>query len=451
MISAKALLDYGMSMLGVPYKWGGNDPYKGVDCSGLLQQMFLKFGINLPRVSRDQAKVGTGVTAANARPGDLVAFDVSDNRPGVDHIAVYLGGGKMLVAPRTGTTVRVENVDLSRAVTIRRVTNMDFQGIKNNAYDTAGAKVNPSTQDSATGDADKETGAMATDAEVRAAIRRDYGYLAAFMDHKEIGPILMRAAKEGWDSARLQGALSKTNWYKKTSETARTWDARLKLDPATARQQLKLQEQQIMMLAKQMGVRMTPKRLTELATQVLRGGWDMSQVRYAIGAEFEYKPGKRLAGQGATIVDQIRQIASDYVVNLSNNFIDRWGEQILSGTETIEGFKAEMVRIAKGKFPSMGKALDSGQTVRQYADPYVQHAAQLLGINDDDIDLSQAKWQKSIFSLDPKTKERRSLTIDEWDKELKSNATYGYANTDGARETVAGFAMTLGKLFGRTA
>jgi cell wall-associated NlpC family hydrolase len=97
--------------LGVPYVWGGTDPAKGLDCSGLVQRVYKDLGIDLPRVSKDQAREGTRVASmAEARPGDLLAFDNSSSRAGIDHIAIYLGGGKMIEAPRPGKDVRITDV-----------------------------------------------------------------------------------------------------------------------------------------------------------------------------------------------------------------------------------------------------------------------------------------------------------------------------------------------------
>ncbi|GAA0609575.1 hypothetical protein GCM10009547_09590 [Sporichthya brevicatena] len=92
--------------LGVPYVWGGTNPDKGVDCSGLTQLVYGHFGIDLPRVSYQQAKEGTPVHGlANAKPGDLLAFDSP-----VDHVAIYLGDNKMIHAPRPGKVVEISDV-----------------------------------------------------------------------------------------------------------------------------------------------------------------------------------------------------------------------------------------------------------------------------------------------------------------------------------------------------
>lgn len=106
--------------LGVPYVWGGTSP-DGVDCSGLVQLVYKNLGIDLPRVSYQQAEAGTPVASmAEAQPGDLIAWDNSSRNNGVDHIAIYVGDGKMIEAPRTGLDVRLVDVPSTPDV-IRRV------------------------------------------------------------------------------------------------------------------------------------------------------------------------------------------------------------------------------------------------------------------------------------------------------------------------------------------
>jgi peptidoglycan DL-endopeptidase CwlO len=108
--------------LGMPYVWGGSDPSQGgMDCSGLIQYVYAKFGVDLPRVSADQARAGTPVASmAEARPGDLIGWDNSSRNVGADHIAIYVGDGMMIEAPRTGLDIRLVPVP-STPDYIRRV------------------------------------------------------------------------------------------------------------------------------------------------------------------------------------------------------------------------------------------------------------------------------------------------------------------------------------------
>ncbi len=106
-----AVVNEAKEFLGLPYVWGGNSKEKGVDCSGLVQQVYKKFGIELPRLSAEQARQGTPVASlAQAKPGDLLAWDNSSRNNGADHIAIYAGNGKMIEAPRTGLNVRLVDV-----------------------------------------------------------------------------------------------------------------------------------------------------------------------------------------------------------------------------------------------------------------------------------------------------------------------------------------------------
>ncbi len=119
--SGDAVVSEAKEFLGLPYVWGGTSKEKGVDCSGLVQLVFKKFGYDLPRLSADQARSGQPVASmADAKPGDIIAWDNSSRNNGVDHIAIYAGNGKMIEAPRTGLDVRLVDVPSTPDV-IRRI------------------------------------------------------------------------------------------------------------------------------------------------------------------------------------------------------------------------------------------------------------------------------------------------------------------------------------------
>jgi cell wall-associated NlpC family hydrolase len=106
----KAVIQYAKSALGTPYVWGGTNLATGVDCSGLIQAAFAKAGINIPRVSYQQANFGQRVGLDALQAGDLVAWDNSSRNNGADHIAIYLGNGQILESPRPGSVVRIRSI-----------------------------------------------------------------------------------------------------------------------------------------------------------------------------------------------------------------------------------------------------------------------------------------------------------------------------------------------------
>jgi len=92
--------------LGVKYVFGSTNVSRGLDCSALVQRAYRDLGIDLPRLAAEQAKSGTKVNSmAEARPGDILCF----NSP-VSHVAIYLGGNKMIAAPKPGDHVKIESV-----------------------------------------------------------------------------------------------------------------------------------------------------------------------------------------------------------------------------------------------------------------------------------------------------------------------------------------------------
>lgn len=108
---SNAVLSRAVNVLGTPYKWGGSSPSKGFDCSGLVKYAFNDVkAVNLPRTSNAMAD-GHGVKVARAdlKPGDLIFFNIKSGR--VNHVAIYLGEGKFIHAPRRGKAVSIDTLN----------------------------------------------------------------------------------------------------------------------------------------------------------------------------------------------------------------------------------------------------------------------------------------------------------------------------------------------------
>lgn len=99
-----------LSQVGQPYRWGGSRPGEGFDCSGLVQYVYREaLGIELPRTSRAMSTRGEAVDRDSLAPGDLVFFQTTRQRN--SHVGIYIGDGRFVHAPSSGSLVRVEALD----------------------------------------------------------------------------------------------------------------------------------------------------------------------------------------------------------------------------------------------------------------------------------------------------------------------------------------------------
>ena len=113
----KKIANYGCQYIGNPYVSGGTSLTDGADCSGFTYRIYSDFGYSLPRTSFAQRSAGTGVSYADAQPGDLICYD--------GHVAMYIGGGLVVHAsnsnpyPRGG--IKVSNAQYRTILAVRRI------------------------------------------------------------------------------------------------------------------------------------------------------------------------------------------------------------------------------------------------------------------------------------------------------------------------------------------
>lgn len=113
-----SLCEYAKEFLGNPYVWGGTSLTKGADCSGYVLSIFKKYGYSLPHSSRAQANMGTKVSLAEAKPGDLVFYSKGGR---INHVAIYIGGGQVVHASSPKYGIRITSVYYRTPTTVRRI------------------------------------------------------------------------------------------------------------------------------------------------------------------------------------------------------------------------------------------------------------------------------------------------------------------------------------------
>jgi peptidoglycan DL-endopeptidase CwlO len=116
---AERAAQFALGEVGVPYRWGGESPASGFDCSGLVRWAYLRVGIDLPHNSYALYGQSRRVSESRMAPGDILFFE------GLGHVGLYLGRGRMVHAPETGRSVEVVRLSATnygaRLIGARRV------------------------------------------------------------------------------------------------------------------------------------------------------------------------------------------------------------------------------------------------------------------------------------------------------------------------------------------
>ena len=109
----RQIAKYACQYIGNPYVAGGTSLTNGADCSGFTYRVYSDFGYRLPRTSTEQRGAGKGVNYSDAQPGDLICYS--------GHVALYIGGGKIVHASTQKTGIKVGNAEYRTILAVRRI------------------------------------------------------------------------------------------------------------------------------------------------------------------------------------------------------------------------------------------------------------------------------------------------------------------------------------------
>jgi hypothetical protein len=232
-----------------------------------------------------------------------------------------------------------------------------------------------------------------------------------------------------------------TQWYKTTTDAARQLYTLQKTDPATAARQQQQSQTQIQNLAGQFGIALKPADIAWLGMMSQHEGWNQGQIQAKLSS-YVYGDGATVPGQ------QVTNMAKQYLVPLSQQAQQNLESLLVAGNMDTQSLTAYFAAHAKSLYPTMGTAIDQGITPAQYADPYKQVAASTLEIDPNTIDFMQPKWNKALMQLDPKTGQRTAMNLSDWTNTIRTDPTYGYDTTNGARVEAGNLANKIMTNFG---
>ena len=104
----QAVVEIAKKYLGLAYRYGGNSPATGFDCSGFVKYVYGQLGVNLNRVAADQMSNGIWVDFSQVQAGDIIGFYNSSGY--ISHVGIYVGNGMMIHSPQTGDVIKYESV-----------------------------------------------------------------------------------------------------------------------------------------------------------------------------------------------------------------------------------------------------------------------------------------------------------------------------------------------------
>lgn len=265
-----------------------------------------------------------------------------------------------------------------------------------------------------------------------------FGAYAWALNIPQVGDQLRQAAAEGWSPGQLQAAIEQTDWWRTTQSSIRSWTEQTNDDPASAQAKLDQQKVDIATAAAKVGITIAPDRLTQIATDSLRLGWDPTQVQAAVGAEFHYTPGGQ-TGSLATAEGNLRDMAQQYAVPLDDTTLASYEQQIAAGTATADQFRLQFVQHAQSLFPGLAAQITVNNPTQNAVAPWRNVVAQELGKAPDTIDFSQPMFNRFLNQIDPKTGAPTPMSLYDTQRTVRSDPTYGWQYTKGGQDAAYQF------------
>lgn len=286
---------------------------------------------------------------------------------------------------------------------------------------------------------------------IYAQVAQKYGYLAAYLNHPELGPILKKAAQEGWSAELLQGAISNTQWWHDKSASERQFDLLANTDSKTALQQIHSKAMELQATAAKMGLHFDDwTTLTDMANVVLKDStMGESEIAWMLGSQMHYNRFQHTGGQVGGTMASAKQRAADYMVNITDRQAFQQAKNVAMGIETPDDIELRLREQAKKQYAWLAPEIDSGHTMRDLFDTHIASIAQLLEVDPETIDLRDPKYRGIIETVDKDTGARRSMTTSEAEEYIRGTSEYD--STKGAMNKAASFAENLSRTFGKVA
>jgi hypothetical protein len=295
--------------------------------------------------------------------------------------------------------------------------------------------------------------------EWKTIIQEEFGSMwDVYNSDQEVKKVIDESVRLGYfdDETKMTAKLQNTTWFRTTQQSARQFAIQQSTDPATSEAKITSTIEDMRANAGAQGLTLNDATLRKLAIDSLKFGWSDQQKLNALGSEQVAQA--QLGGpQGMANLRQssvgrnLRAKAATYFQKPSEQMIETWTQQVLTGQKSEVQWDELMRNSARTQFRSLQPALDRGEDVDTAMYAYKQQAQAVLGSSIDatQIDWTQDKWNKALNYRDPKTNEFRQMDLWEWNRYLRTLPEW--QNTDEAKIAYDNLAQSLARGFGKTA
>lgn len=282
--------------------------------------------------------------------------------------------------------------------------------------------------------------------------REQYGWIADLYDAvPELKAIIDKAVKEKYTAERFINAVKSTAWSRTKDAKERAFIEKQTSDPTTLANDINAKRIAIEGIVSKRGYSLDAMTLDNLATQAVKYDWDTNELTRYVGTEIAKSGKAGTTGTAATAgkdAQTVKSLASDYGLRLNDALAAKYAEQLIAGTMTEDQIKENFRIDAENFYPSLKGQLDKGRNVAQATATYRTVAADVLNIDPNEIDFSDAnKWGRALTYQDPNTNETRMMNGTEWVQFLRTLPEW--QKTDEAKQVYRDVASTLVRGFGK--
>ena len=286
------------------------------------------------------------------------------------------------------------------------------------------------------------------------AVVQKYGQaMAPYLYNPEIGPILLKAAREGWAEDVTRLALQNTQYWKNTVETMRNWEVLQFTDPAAANRQLDESLAVVRDTLSNFGIDwLSESDQRRLANDRIAMNWSENNdamFKDIVGNLLNQSPkrNEELVGSVGNLMAQLKANAAQQLLTLDNASAYNYATRISQGDSTLEAYNVAFRQQAKVKAPWAAQMIDDGVMLADLFDQHRQRIGQQLEVDPESIDLvNDPRWRSVVNYTDPKTNQIRAMT--ETEAEILARQQPEWSNTATANDQASQLTDTLSTTWG---